>query len=76
MHPPYDCDDCGRFHLAWSVAERQRVEREAEIAEHGDVAELRLTRLHSITDDGTPLYVEVPDPDLVPSSEWTDDDPF
>jgi hypothetical protein len=75
MHPPYDCEDCGRLHMAWSVVERDRLARETELAEHGDVAELRLTRLHSITPDGTPLYVEVADPDYVPSTD-TSAEPF
>ena len=59
MHPPEDCDDCGRLHIPWSEHERAREEAEREADEHGDVATMRLTRLHSITPDGVPLYVEV-----------------
>ena len=62
-HPPHDCDDCGRLHMRWSEQERARNEAEEERNEHGDIAEVRLTRLHSMTPEGVPLYVEVEDPE-------------
>ena len=66
MHPPYDCEDCGRLHGAWSAHERRRREREEELAEHGEYAKQRWTRLHSITTAGVPLYVEVEEPGIRP----------
>jgi len=24
IHPPYDCEDCGKYHFAWSLHQKHR----------------------------------------------------
>lgn len=75
MHPPYDCDDCGIVHIPWSVHEQARQNSERQIDEHGDIAVVRFTRLHSITAEGVPLYVEVEEPPDAPMFSEDDGEP-
>jgi hypothetical protein len=64
------------MHISWSSRERDRLELEREREEFGDVACWRSTRVHSVTSEGVPLYVEVDEPGMSPDLDAIDGEPF